>query len=344
MIVISQVKTARPGCRKTAPEQQIRMGAGYVLMNSDRGSRETRVNVRSRLSDWRQLVDRCRRKPTRRRVHALRVLTLRIQAELEHEAADLPKASHQAQAMLRFAQLGEKLREDLGQVRELDVWIGKLQRLRAFLSETSEYVPRSTRECIRQTERLEERLEKKRRSAADKLIEEIKKHRDGWVEAGRAVEEAASEHTHQADGNEAATILREFGVVAADFSAFDEENLHDFRKRIKKVRYLAEIHSGDAECARIAAQIKKVQTAIGEWHDWQVLARTARQGRRGKNGELAELLESLTAEKFGEAVAGCDGLKARLLEPSAADRGLQKDARKPLARSEQISTPLRKLA
>lgn len=318
------------------------MIAGYVLMNSDSGLSETRINVRGRVNAWRELLDRCGRKPTRRRVHALRVVTLRIQAELEHEAAELPHASHQAQAMLRFGKLGERLREALGQARELDVWIGKLQSLRALLSETTEYIPRSMHECIRQTERLEGRLEKKRRSAGEKLVREIEKRRADLIEAGEAIDEAASEHPHGADGNEAARILKEFALVAREFPVFDEENLHDFRKRIKKVRYLAEIHADDAECGRIAAHIKRVQNAIGEWHDWQVLARTARHGRHGRNVELAELLESLTAEKFAEAIAASHALKSGLLE---RPHGMsQNGARKRPAGSEQIAESIKKLA
>ena len=144
-----------------------------------------------------------------------------------------------------FGKQGEKLRESLGPVREFDVWIGKLLALRTSLSEKTDYVPRSTRECIRQIERLEERLNKKRRSAGEKLIREIEKRRDDLVEAGDAVDEAAGERSHEMDPNFAPVILREFAIVAADFPAFDEENLHDFRKRIKKVRYLAEIHGAE---------------------------------------------------------------------------------------------------
>src|SRR5215469_11877094 len=100
------------------------------------------LTLRDRVDAWRELLDECGRKPTRKRVHALRVVTLRIQAELEHEVAELPHASHQAQAMLRFGKLAEKLREVLAPVREFDVWIGKLQRVRVSLDRTSGYVPR----------------------------------------------------------------------------------------------------------------------------------------------------------------------------------------------------------
>src|SRR3569833_2344282 len=112
-------------------------------------------SLHDRLAAWRDLVERCGRKPSRKRVHALRVVTLRIQAEVEHELSDLPHASHEAQAMMRFGKLADKLRDALGAVRELDVWIGKLKRLPGSLNVDAEYVPRSTRATIRQLERLE---------------------------------------------------------------------------------------------------------------------------------------------------------------------------------------------
>jgi CHAD domain-containing protein len=289
--------------------RRIELAAGQDLVSStgQAGGRKSQ-SLRDRVGAWRNLVERCEKKPTRKQVHALRVVTLRIQAEVEHEVGELPRASHQAQAMLRFGKLAERLRAVLGPVRELDVWTGKLQVLRGSLSKTTEYVPRSTRDSIRQIERLEERLTRRRRTAGRKLVSEIEKRRQVLMDAADDLEEVANDRTDQMDGNEAEAILKEFAAVAADFPAFDEENLHDFRKRIKKVRYLAEIRGADPECGRIATQMKKLQSAIGEWHDWEALARTA--GRRKQDLEISELLDSLAAETFEAAVAVCHEVTA----------------------------------
>ena len=269
-------------------------------------------SLRDRVSVWRKLVERCGKKPTRKRVHALRVITLRIQAEVEHEVSELPHASHQAQAMLRFGKQAEKLRAALGSVRELDVWIGKLQVLRESLSKTTEYVPRSTRDTVRQIERLEERLTRRRRTAGQKLLADIEKRRQVLMDVADDLHQTASDGDDAMHGSDAATILKEFAAVAADFPTFDEENLHDFRKRIKKVRYVAEICGRNPECGRIAAQMKKLQSAIGDWHDWQVLARTALRGKHAKDLELKELLDSLAAEAFEAALAVCHGAMVRM--------------------------------
>src|SRR6201987_2050290 len=144
-------------------------------MNRRMRSEKAASTMHDRHAAWGELLDLCRRKATRKRVHALRVVTLRMQAELERDLTDLPHASHQAQAILGFLKQAEKLRQALSPVRELDVWIAKLRGLRASLSETGAYVPRSMQESIRGIDRLEARLKKKRSNADKKLVAAIEK-------------------------------------------------------------------------------------------------------------------------------------------------------------------------
>ena len=289
--------------------------------------------LQDRLSEWAGLLDRCGRKPTRKRIHALRVTTLRLQAELERDAADLPSASHQVQAILQFGRQSARLRQALGRVRELDVWISKLRGLRASLIETPHYVPASTRDCSRQIDRLESRLKEKRRWFEKKLVAEIDKRQAQLTraaeEAGAAVESGT--RTFGLDMFE--NVLARFAAVAAAFPTLTDENLHDFRKQIKTVRYLAEIVPGDAACARLAAQMQKLQSAIGEWHDWHVLAQDVSRSKRGKRQFLAELLENIAQESLESALETCHVVTVRLLAPTAASIGTTPD-RRPVAKAQ----------
>ena len=301
-----------------------------------------------RISTWRQLIERCGRKPTKKRVHALRVVTLRIQAELEGELNELPRASHEAQAMVRFGKLAEKLRDALGSVRELDVWIGKLQGLRESLSGSTTYVPRSSRDTGRQLERLERRLTKKREQAGEKLAGWIGNHQDDLLAAAGDLETSSGDRAGADDGREdgegrATKLLSEFAEIVARFPEFDEGNLHEFRKSIKKVRYVAEIHQADRECARIAEQMKKAQGSIGEWHDWQVLARSAGHGKHARDVEAVELLDSLTAEAYESAIATCDGV-LRVMGDLRQDRARAEVVRKGPVREISSEVGLEKLA
>ena len=103
------------------------------------------------------------------------------------------------------------------------------------------------------------------------------------------------------------------------------------------MRYLAEMLAVDhPETRQPAASLKKMQSAIGEWHDWQQLARMSRRMHEGrkKHDELSDLLESLTAESLEKALDVCERLTARMLksdgETSKPSLG---DGRKPPRRS-----------
>jgi hypothetical protein len=98
------------------------------------------------------------------------------------------------------------------------------------------------------------------------------------------------------------------------------ENLHDFRKHVKKVRYVVEFSArGDALATRRVAALKRMQSAVGAWHDWQTLARQAARVLHGsdKKGELSELLQTLTDESLQHALDICRRTTARLLKPDA---------------------------
>jgi CHAD domain-containing protein len=304
------------------------------------------ASVRDRLADWRELLDRCGRKPTRKRVHALRVVTLRLQAELDRDAGELPSASHQAQAVFQFGKHAQRLRRVLGRVREIDVWIGMLGRLRTSMSATTEYVPRTTRECIRQIERTEERLKGKRGALERRLMAEIENRRVQLESAGKDVDQAVGIRRGAPESQAFEQILARFASVAAEFPMLDEENLHEFRKRIKTVRYLAEISGEDPACSRLAAQMKKMQTAIGDWHDWQALAQEVSRGRRKRGSTLAELLDSMRSEAFDAAIASCHAVTARLLAKKVSSNGAGSATLRKLPASElaAISSLERKLA
>lgn len=313
------------------------------MKSGSRLDQPSSISMHDRLLEWRRLVDLCGRKPTRKRVHALRVITLRVQAELDLDLAELPHASHQAQAILLFSRQGERLRKVLGPVRELDVWIGKVQRLRESLSESNGYLPKSTRDCIRQIERLETLLKEQRKRSDKKLVSAIGKREDDFNEAAEEVDRTVHLHAHETDAASEKSIRARFTEVAKDFPIFDEENLHDFRKRIKMVRYLAEIHSSDAACAQIAAQMKKLQSVIGEWHDWQALAQDVREKHRMK--DLAELLETIAAESFETALTTCHSIAHKLAaERTVSTMPGHPPVRKPPAEDGLVGIAVRKLA
>jgi CHAD domain-containing protein len=82
----------------------------------------------------------------------------------------------------------------------------------------------------------------------------------------------------------------------------DKENLHDFRKGAKKARYVAESDADDPAAGAIAKAIKRVQDAIGDWHDWVVVAEEAHEAL-GKDGALLERdLEARAQQAYERAL------------------------------------------
>jgi CHAD domain-containing protein len=284
------------------------------------------------------LYARCGRKPTKKRVHALRVVTLRILAELEFRVGEQGLNGSEEEAAARWIKLGEKLRQALSPVREADVWLAKLASLRDSLADTNGYSPRSSQACIQQIGELEERLKSKRRQWEKKLVAEIDSRSDKLDSSSRQIEDK-SRQPIGVQGS--AKIAEQFAHIVEEFPSLDADNLHEFRKSIKKVRYMAEIFAAqDVEAGRQATLIRKMQSAIGEWHDWQVLAKREGHGH-GKREELTELLGTLAAESLEKVLAVCERATENLLKRGdrAHDTSLA-PPKKPVRRAEPVAAPV----
>jgi len=264
---------------------------------------------------WRTLLDECDRKPSRKYVHLLRVATLRLQARLDHKLGTRDAAHSAPRAIRRWDKHAEKLRDSLSAVREIDVFRYKLSVLGGTLEAPSGYSPRSSRTCSRQIEELEVWLERERKIAAKKLIADLK-HRKGRLERLSVDLETTPAFGYALlPVSSFSDVFRMYSEAIADFPNLDADCLHDFRKRIKNVRYLAELFAEtDPQTAHLAAALKTMQGAVGEWHDWQQLAQLAsRQLRKRHKGEvLTTLLETLSQESLQKALECCQSQNAQL--------------------------------
>ena len=76
----------------------------------------------------------------------------------------------------------------------------------------------------------------------------------------------------------------------------------------------------DPQIAALGAELKAVQGAIGEWHDWDELTCEAENGlhQKSKNGNLIELLETMTQESLEKALTLCESFRTRLVAEPAA--------------------------
>ena len=85
------------------------------------------------------------------------------------------------------------------------------------------------------------------------------------------------------------------------------KRLHDARVRLKRIRYVAELAEESAEQKNFIRELKAVQDALGEWHDWQELTRTAEKRFSDRvNCALLREIRSLLAARHSTAVSAID--------------------------------------
>lgn len=264
------------------------------------------------LEAWRELLDRCAQKASPKRVHALRIATLRLQAALEHRLREQLEDAGAVRAVKRWNKHGRRLRRALEPVREADVYLELLGSLRDPVPGPHECMLRCSSRCLREIEVLECKFKRRRSTSADALQTEIEDHRKRLEQCNQQMEKALEPHGPAEPAAQAARPL--FDRLAREFPELNGGNLHAYRKQLKTVRYLAETGADD-EAVRLAKSCRKMLNAAGNWHDWQVLAKEAKRRlpKRGKEAGLLAVLRTMEEEALRRALDICQRHTARLL-------------------------------
>lgn len=233
-------------------------------------------------------------------VHRLRTGTRRLQILLGELS---PQMDRNQKKLLKL--LG-RLRKRAGKVRDLDVQLTALRSLKI------PHEPRRKTQLMNQLIELRTRQEKKLGKAADKnTVAEIRKRlkrasKDFKPEAGKdplTIAKAMLERIHRDD------------------SPVAEALLHRYRILTKRARYAAEFAGNSTEAAQFIAGLKRIQDALGDWHDWLTLTQTASEhlGEVRESPLVAEL-HNVSGAKFRHAVAVLSHARAKLL-PDARQPG-----------------------
>jgi CHAD domain-containing protein len=116
------------------------------------------------------------------------------------------------------------------------------------------------------------------------------------------------------------------------------ENLHAYRTRCKRIRYVAEMAGKVSEAKRMVSQLKRMQDAAGDWHDWQTLTQTAESlFTRALESGLVAALRNVTNAKFVQARGVCQEVRRALL---AEYRAMLAEQRSITRRTRQTEMPL----
>ena len=91
-----------------------------------------------------------------------------------------------------------------------------------------------------------------------------------------------------------------------------EALLHKYRILSKRARYAAEFAEPSAKAQQFIAGVKRIQDALGDWHDWLTLTQTTSEhlGEVRESPLVAEL-HNVTGAKFRHAVAVLSPMRAK---------------------------------
>jgi len=255
-------------------------------------------------------------------VHRVRTGSRRLQAMLE---ATLREAGPTAHALERPARAWlrelKQIRRAAGAVRDLDVqrkllenWVGEQIPKQDAATSSSETRPPEMQAEMKQAEMLDAWLKGERKHLAQGMQKQIRKRQQGLAKGQGALFTAITRvplGRSVAPRSADAVALEEFVRASDAMPLLHAENLHDFRKATKKARYVAEV--GAEGNSGVAKALKRVQDAIGEWHDWLCLGEEAKAALGQDAPELTAAFKAEIERHFAAAVETTQSIRGRLL-------------------------------
>ena len=181
-------------------------------------------------------------------VHELRTRTRKVEAI----TAALPLASkHLPDKLLKSL---KPLRKAAGKIRDMDVFLAKANSLLRGRDEAS-------------FNRLLTHLQQMRTDGAHHLAEKVQRRRTKTQKRLKKFSRRVKKHceSEPLDARQAYTLFDEL----SRWPTLTPDNLHDFRIKVKELRYMMQLVSGANAGFMTALDRAKVQ--IGSWHDWAEL-------------------------------------------------------------------------
>jgi len=228
----------------------------------------------------RQLTKLCS-KPAAQNVHKFRTYSRRVEALLIEL---VPNPGGNDKKVLKIL---ADLRRKAGRERDVEIQMSALRNLK---------LPEAARHKAQLLAALGEeraRRQKKLEAAFDtKSTRELRKR----------LKRAAAD-VKIANGQPLTAARRLLAELPSDHAPISEKVLHQYRMIGKRARYLAELAGRDPEARRVVEELKKMQDAIGDWHDWWKLTQRAEQMLGDvPRSPLVAALGNITRAKFRLAV------------------------------------------
>jgi CHAD domain-containing protein len=255
-------------------------------------------------NDFSKSVAKLKHEISPKSVHHLRTTIRRMESLIDYVHPELEKK--QRKVLKELA----SLRRRAGRVRDLDIQAGLLDAIANGSTAADRRV-------------LKDLLLRKRERQARRLAETVATLRRprlfAWIKASVIAKEvspnAADEAASPLDQATAALAKLATKVHSSDLKP---KRLHEMRIKMNRMRYLAEVAEESADQLRFLEQMKLVQDAMGEWHDWETLAETAEKlfGDRMNCALLVEI-RSLYSARHSAAASAVARLLAQYAPPAA---------------------------
>jgi CHAD domain-containing protein len=238
-------------------------------------------------------------------VHGFRTGTRRVQILL------IELALHPGRKQKKLLKSLARIRKRAGKVRDLDV---QLSALRSFKSPGE---PRRKTQLVNRLIEMRDRQEKKLRKALD--TDTVCDLRKQLKRAARDFHAMFRGDSHRQETRDPLTVAKAIVGTIHPGSPIDAATLHQYRIRTKRARYAAEFAVPSAESRKFIAGIKRVQDALGDWHDWLTLTQNAQKslGEIRESALVAEL-HNLTGAKFRQAVSALSNMPQKSLPQQKA--------------------------
>jgi len=249
--------------------------------------------------------------PTPDAVHKLRTAARRV------EAIAAVLESTEGKKSRRLVKAIEPMRKAAGGVRDMDVLAANVRRLSRYdagesLNRLLDHLGTVRRQ---NAEKLERALHHRRKGVArelkeySRLIVSVLKR----AQAGAHADDESTQ-TEEEIHTAATTVLRELG----EWRPLDAENLHEFRLKVKELRYTLQLDA-NADPGLVAA-LGDVQRRIGDWHDWQQLEEIAREVLiHEEDRALRDRIAATVIRKFDRALAAANALRSKYLAMPATN-------------------------
>jgi CHAD domain-containing protein len=232
---------------------------------------ESGFYLRLARSEFTRALAACREHSGKKTVHDLRISARRMEALLHKVEEDFPDADllhPPGNALAEGIKTIRAIRRLAGLVRDPDVHRTLLQNLKEEAMSKSS--PGEMEELYRECDLLDQHFRQERKRFANKLRSRLAKD-ERRLEHDLEALAKSLKILNQKAPSPLTTAKRWVAREISRMEKPEEANLHEYRKRTKEARYLAELQQDSVTAQRLAQRLQKIQNLIGAWRDWELL-------------------------------------------------------------------------